>query len=153
MNSMYDFIKDFISKGDYKLDELEVKIKKLFILGDLTEAEMDELLTLAAESVRDEAQVDLFQMVVDLQHRVRNLETKDFPVWTKGYVTAKNEIVKFDVDGNGEYELCMYAGGRESTTLAVGQINGWYLVTPDGTKTHVLKRNEDKVTYTITPLA
>ena len=151
--TMYEYVKNFLSTSDYNYDDVEDRIKKLYASCDLTEAEKDELLALAAEKVNNAAQVDLFAMVVDLQHRVRALETKDFPVWTKGYVTNKNEIVKFDIDGDGEYELCMYAGSRENTTLAVGQINGWYLVNPDGTKTHKLKRNEDKVTYTITPVA
>jgi hypothetical protein len=150
---MYEYVKNYLSTSDYNYDDVEDRIKKLYGSCDLTEAEKDELLALAAEKVNNAAQVDLFAMVVDLQHRVRALETKDFPVWTKGYVTNKNEIVKFDIDGDGEYELCMYAGSRENTTLAVGQINGWYLVNPDGTKTHKLKRNEDKVTYTITPIA
>ena len=151
--TMYEYVKNYLSTSDYNYDDVEDRIKKLYASCDLTEAEKDELLALAAEKVNNAAQVDLFAMVVDLQHRVRALETKDFPVWTKGYVTNKNEIVKFDIDGDGEYELCMYAGSRENTTLAVGQINGWYLVNPDGTKTHKLKRNEDKVTYTITPIA
>ena len=151
--TMYEYVKNYLSTSDYNYDDVEDRIKKLYASCDLTEAEKDELLALAAEKVNDAAQVDLFAMVVDLQHRVRTLETKDFPVWKKGYVTNKNEIVKYDIDGDGEYELCMYAGSRENTTLAVGQINGWYLVNPDGTKTHKLKRNEDKVTYTITPIA
>lgn len=151
--TMYEYVKNYLSTSDYNYDDVEDRIKKLYASCDLTEAEKDELLALAAEKVNNAAQVDFFAMVVDLQHRVRALETKDFPVWTKGYVTNKNEIVKFDIDGDGEYELCMYAGSRENTTLAVGQINGWYLVNPDGTKTHKLKRNEDKVTYTITPIA
>ena len=151
--TMYEYVKNYLSTSDYNYDDVEDRIKKLYASCDLTEAEKDELLALAAEKVNDAAQVDLFAMVVDLQHRVRTLETKDFPVWKKGYVTNKNEIVKYDIDGDGEYELCMYAGSRDNTTLAVGQINGWYLVNPDGTKTHKLKRNEDKVTYTITPVA
>lgn len=151
--TMYEYVKNYLSTSDYNYDDVEDRIKKLYASCDLTEAEKDELLALAAEKVNNAAQVDIFAMVVDLEHRVRALETKDFPVWTKGYVTNKNEIVKFDIDGDGEYELCMYAGSRENTTLAVGQINGWYLVNPDGTKTHKLKRNEDKVTYTITPVA
>jgi len=151
--TMYEYVKNFLSTSDYNYDDVEDRIKKLYASCDLTEAEKDELLALAAEKVNNAAQVDLFAMVVDLQHRVRTLETKDFPVWKKGYVTNKNEIVKYDIDGDGEYELCMYAGSRDNTTLAVGQINGWYLVNPDGTKTHKLKRNEDKVTYTITPVA
>ena len=149
--TMYEFIVDYIGKGDYKLEELELKIKKMFILGDLTEAEMDELLTLAADSVDNSAQVDLFQMVVDLQHRVEALETADFPVWKAGYVTKKGEIVKFDLDGDGVLDYCMYAGGRSETSLSIGKIDGWFKVTSAGVKTHIITRNADK-TYTLTPV-
>ena len=150
--TMKEFIAQVIAKGDYKLDELEVKIKKLYVLGDLTESEMDELLLLAANSVDNSAQVDLFAMIVDLQHRVEALETADFPVWKSGYVTKRGEIVKFDLDGDGTLDYCMYDGGRTETSLAVGKINGWYKVTSAGVKTHSITRNSDG-TYTLTALA
>ena len=150
--TMKEFIAQVIAKGDYKLDELEVKIKKLYVLGDLTESEMDELLLLAANSVDNSAQVDLFAMIVDLQHRVEALETADFPVWKSGYVTKRGEIVKFDLDGDGTLDYCMYDGGRTETSLAVGKINGWYKVTSAGVKTHSITRNSDG-TYTLTALS
>jgi len=149
--TMFDFIKQVIAKGGYNLDELEQKIKKLFVLGDISESELDELLALAADSVDNSAQVDLFAKVVDLEHRVEALETADFPVWTAGYVTKKNEIVKFDLDGDGVLDYCMYAGGRSETALSVGKIDGWYKVTSAGVKTHIITRNADK-TYTLTPV-
>ena len=43
---MFDVIKSAISAGGYKLADMQYKIKKLYVLGDLTEAEMDELLAL-----------------------------------------------------------------------------------------------------------
>ena len=148
--TMYEFIVDYIGKGDYKLEELELKIKKMFILGDLTEVEMDELLTLAADSVDNSAQVDMFAKLVDLEHRVEALETADFPVWKAGYVTRRGEIVKFDLDGDGVLDYCMYAGGRSETSLSIGKIDGWYKVTSTGTKTDIITRNSDG-TYTLTP--
>jgi hypothetical protein len=149
---MKEFIEQVIAKGDYKLDELEAKIKKLYILGDLTETEMDELLALAADSVDNSAQVDMFAMIVDLQHRVEALETADFPVWKAGYVTKKGEIVKIDLDGDGTLDYAMYYGGRSETSLSVGKINGWYKVTSAGVKTHTITRNSDG-TYTLTALS
>ena len=112
--TMYEFIVDYIGKGDYKLEELELKIKKMFIL------------------------------------RVEALETADFPVWKAGYVTQRGEIVKFDLDGDGVLDYCMYAGGRSETSLSIGKINGWYKVTSTGTKTDIITRNSDG-TYTLTP--
>lgn len=149
--NMKEFIEQVIAKGDYKLDELETKIKKLYILGDLTESEMYELLALAANSVDNSAQVDMFAMIVDLQHRVEALETADFPVWKSGYVTKKKEIVKIDLDGDGTLDYAMYDGGRSETSLSVGKINGWFKVTSAGVKTHTITRNSDG-TYTLTAL-
>lgn len=123
----------------------------MYILGDLTEAEMDELLTLAADSVDNSAQIDMFALIVDLQHRVEALETADFPVWKAGYVTKKGEIVKVDLDGDGTLDYAMYDGGRSETALAVGRIDGWYKVTSAGVKTHTITRNSDG-TYTLTAL-
>lgn len=148
--TMRDFIEQVIAKGDYKLDEMETKIKRLYVLGDLTESEMEELLVLAANSVDNSAQVDMFAMIVDLQHRVEALETADFPVWKAGYVTRRGEIVKFDLDGDGVLDYCMYAGGRSETSLSIGKIDGWYKVTSTGTKTDIITRNSDG-TYTLTP--
>ena len=148
--TMRDFIEQVIAKGDYKLDEMETKIKRLYVLGDLTESEMEELLALAANSVDNSAQVDMFAMIVDLQHRVEALETADFPVWKAGYVTKRGEIVKFDLDGDGVLDYCMYAGGRSETSLSIGKIDGWYKVTSSGTKTDIITRNSDG-TYTLTP--
>ena len=149
--TMKKFIEQVIAKGGYKLDELETKIKKLYILGDLTESEMNELLALAANSVDNSAQVDMFAMIVDLQHRVEALETADFPVWKSGYVTKKKEIVKIDLDGDGTLDYAMYDGGRSETSLSVGKINGWFKVTSAGVKTHTITRNSDG-TYTLTAL-
>lgn len=150
--TMKEFIEQVIAKGDYKLDELEIKIKRLYVLGDLTESEMDELLALAADSVDNSAQVDMFAMIVDLQHRVEALETADFPVWKAGYVTKKGEIVKIDLDGDGTLDYAMYYGGRSETSLSVGKIDGWYKVTSAGVKTHTITRNSDG-TYTLTALS
>ena len=150
--TMKEFIEQVIAKGDYKLDELEIKIKRLYVLGDLTESEMDELLALAADSVDNSAQVDMFAMIVDLQHRVEALETADFPEWKPGYVTKKGEIVKIDLDGDGTLDYAMYYGGRSETSLSVGKIDGWYKVTSAGVKTHTITRNSDG-TYTLTALS
>lgn len=149
--TMKEFIEQVIAKGGYKLDELETKIKKLYILGDITESEMDELLTLAADSVDNSAQVDMFTMIVDLQHRVEALETADFAIWKAGYVTKKKEIVKIDLDGDGTLDYAMYDGGRSETSLSVGKINGWFKVTSAGVKTHTITRNSDG-TYTLNAL-
>lgn len=53
---MFDIIKSAISAGGYKLTEIQHKIKKLYILGDLTETQMDELLAMASGGVSSDAE-------------------------------------------------------------------------------------------------
>lgn len=148
---MNDFIKSVIEAGGYSLSDIEVKIKKLYVLGDLTSEEMDELLLLAANNVDNSAQIDLFEKMVDLEHRLVALETKDFAVWKPGYVTRKGEIIKIDLDGDDEYDYAMYYGGRSETSLGVGKIDGWYKVTSTGVKTHTITRNSDG-TFSLTEI-
>lgn len=148
---MKNFIKSLIESGNYVLEEIESKIKKLYLLGDLTEADMEELLALAANNVDNSAQIDLFAKIVDLEHRIIALETADYAVWKAGYVTKKKEIVKIDLDGDGELDFAMYDGSRSETSLGVGKVDGWYKVTSDGTKTHIITRDVDK-TFILTEI-
>lgn len=148
---MKEFIRSIIASGDYILEDLEHKIKKLYVYGDLTEADADELLALAANSVDNSEQVDVYAKLVDLEHRIVALETADFAVWKAGYTTRKGEIVKIDLDGDGEYDFAMYDGGRSETALGVGKIDGWYKVTSAGVKTHVITKDTDG-TFVLTPV-
>lgn len=135
---MYDIIKNYIKTETYNLDDLTRKIDKMFIEDKLTEAERDELILLATENARDSAQVDLFNKIVDLEHRIVVLEsamttTEPEPVvWYSGYVTKKNEVVKYDYDKDGNLDLLRYDGGREYTALGPGKIDGWHVVDKDG---------------------
>lgn len=148
---MKEFIESIIESGDYKLEELELKIWKMFLIGQLTEEEAIALRTEAAEKAVNAKQVDLFAKVVDLEHRIEALETADFAIWKQNYVTRKKEIVKIDLDGDGVLDYAMYDGGRSETSLSVGKIEGWYKVTSAGVKTHTITRNADK-TFTLTPI-
>ena len=50
-----------IKSGNYNLDELSVKLDKMYIEGKLTEAERDELLLMATDGAKDSAQIDLYE--------------------------------------------------------------------------------------------
>lgn len=121
-----------IKSGNYNLDELSVKLDKMYIEGKLTEAERDELLLMATDGAKDSAQIDLYEKIVDLEHRIVALETKDIPEWYAGYVTRKGETVKFDYDGDGTLDLLRYDGGRNETALSPGKIDGWHVVDSEG---------------------
>lgn len=79
---MYEVLKSVISAGGYKLTEIQHKIKKLYVLGDLTEAQMDELLVMASGGVSTDAErpetLKLIQTLAEeieaLKARVKALE-------------------------------------------------------------------------------
>lgn len=127
-----EIFKTVILNGNYNLDELTLKLDKMFIEGKLTEADRDELLLIATENVNDSAQIDFYQKLVDLEHRIVALETKDFVEWKSGYVTKKGETVKFDYDNDGTLDLLRYDGGRSETSLKPGKIDGWHVVDSEG---------------------
>lgn len=59
--------------------------------------------------------------------------------------------MRFDVTGDGEYDLCRYDGGREHTSLSIGKIEGWVMVDREGNATHTITRDTSGG-YVITPI-
>lgn len=53
---MYDIIQSVIKAGNYKLADIQYKIKKMYLLGDITEDQMSNLLSKAAEGVSTDAE-------------------------------------------------------------------------------------------------
>lgn len=129
---MYQYLKSFIATGAFSLEDITYKLDKMYIESKITETERDELLSLAAEKAVDSRQIDLFEKVVALEHRILALETKDIPVWENGYTTNKGETVKFDYDEDGVLDLLRYDGGRSYTSLKPGKIDGWHVVDSEG---------------------
>lgn len=128
---MKEFIESVIRTGNYVLSEMEERIQKMYVLGKLTTAELEELLALAAENARDSMQIDVAAKIKDLEDRIYALEhpaAPDFPVWMSGYVTKKGETVQYDYNGDGTMDLLRYDGGRSETALRPGKIDGWHVV-------------------------
>lgn len=147
------YVENVISRHDYVLSEMEDRINKLWIDAKLTDAERDELMILAAENVDDALQVDVVAKLADLDARVFALENpvEQYEIWYNGKTTVKKEIVRWDVTGDGEYDLCQFDGGNSYTSLKVGRINGWYLLNAQLERTHEIHLNDDG-TYTLTPI-
>ena len=132
---MKDFIESVIRTGNYVLSEMEERIQKMYVLGKLTTAELEELLALAADNARDSMQIDVTAKLKELEDRIYVLEHPAepvYPVWTAGYVTRKGEIVQYDYDGDGQMDLLRYDGGRSETALRPGKIDGWHVVNSSG---------------------
>ena len=132
---MKEFIESVIRTGNYVLSEMEERIQKMYVLGKLTTAELEELLALAANNARDSMQIDVTAKLKELEDRIYVLEhpsMPDFPVWVAGYVTKKGETVQYDYDGDGTMNLLRYDGGRAETALRPGKIDGWHVVNAQG---------------------
>ena len=140
-----EFFVAAIGRGGYELAVMEARIDKCWIEGRLTDADREELLPLAAERADDRYQVDVMARLADLEHRVWELEhpVEQYATWVPGYQTQQHEIVRFDVTGDGEYDLCRYDGGRSYTALGIGKIEGWHLTDREGNATHTITRDSD----------
>lgn len=128
-------ISEYIQTGVYNYSELEGRLDVIFVEGKITQEERDELLTLAANSAQDSAQINVVGKLKELEDRVYALENPvdpDYPIYVPGYVTKKSEIIRFDYNGDGTYDLLRYDGGRAETSLSPGKIDGWHVVDKDG---------------------
>ena len=137
MTNLINAISDYIKTGLYNYTDLENRLDILFAEGKLTKEERDELLGMAADSAQASAQMDVVEKISDLERRVFALEHKEeaepiFPVWVPGYTTKKGEIVRYDYDKDGNYDLLRYDGGRALTALSPGKIDGWHVVDENG---------------------
>lgn len=74
---MINIIKSVISSGNYKLNEIYRKIKKFYAMGDITEVEMDELLSLASGGVSSDAErPEVLAMLHTLADRIAALTVR-----------------------------------------------------------------------------
>ena len=72
---MYKIIKGVIASGGYKLTDIQNKIKKLYILGDLEEGQMDELLAMTQQNASADSERPVtLALIRDLASRVEELE-------------------------------------------------------------------------------
>jgi hypothetical protein len=153
---MIDFegiIRNYIMAGDYVLESVEQRINTLWVEGKLTDEQRADLLALAAENARDVFQVDVLAKLASLESRVYDLEhpTDIYEIWKPGKVTAKGEIVRYDVTGDGELDLCQYNGGRASTSLSIGKIDGWNLLDRELNIVATITKDADG-NFVITPI-
>lgn len=141
---MREFLESVINTGNYKLSDMENRIKRLFATGDLSEQDMVELLDLAAEKADDGKQIDVSAVLGDLETRVAALESKGVCVWVPGMTTLKGQTVLYDVIKEGRMRYCRYDGGRASTALSPGKIDGWVVLSAAGGEvTHTVEKDEN----------
>ena len=145
---MYEIIKGIINSRNYNLSDLEERICKLYALGKLTDEQMEELLNLAGEQADDNKQIDVAERIADIERRLNIIESKGLVVWVNGTITAKGQTVLFDIDNDGILDMCMYGGGRATTSSKPGNITGWYKVNSDGVPTHTITKVDGQIVLT-----
>ena len=153
MIDFYGIIRNFIASGDYVLEDIEGRINTLWVEGKLTDEQRAELLDLAAQNAKDVFQVDVLAQLADLNQRVYLLEhpVDQYVIWTAGYQTNQHEIVRYDVTGDGELDLCQYNGGRSYTGLSIGKIEGWNMLDRELNIVATITRDADGG-YVVTPI-
>lgn len=141
---MYEFLKSLIAAGGYRLDAMEKTIERHYVRGDLTEEQRVELLQLAADNADESKEINVLDILADLEQRVSRLESAGVVVWTSGHITAKGETVLYDIIREGKLRYLRYDGGRASTTLAPGKINGWVVLdSAGGAVTHTVEKDAE----------
>lgn len=141
---MYEFIKSLILADNFRLDAMERTIERHYVRAELTDSERVELLNLAADHADDSKEIDVLAILADLEQRVARLESAGVVVWTSGHITAKGETVLYDILNEGQLRYCRYDGGRASTSLRPGKIDGWVVLSSAGGEvTHRVEKDED----------
>lgn len=144
MSNTYDIYKTVINGGAFILTDIESKLEASWIEGKLTLEEKVELLSLAADCADDSRQIDIAAVLADLESRIAALESAGVVVWTSGHVTQKGETVLYDIIKEGHYRYCRYDGGRASTALSPGKIDGWVVLSgAGGNVTHTVQKDEN----------
>lgn len=77
MFSVYSVLKNTISEGKYKLEEVLNRIKRFYISGDLDESQMDELLQMASTGATADAErPELVKLIETLAEKITALEAR-----------------------------------------------------------------------------
>ena len=152
MLNYYEALKTTIQRGEYLLDEMESRVERCWLDMRITMEQRDELLALAAECARDEYQIDIVAKLADHDARLAALENPatEYPIWQQGQVSERGVVYRFDVTGDGELDLVRYDGGRASTSLSIGKIEGWHLLNAQLENIATITRDGSE--YIITPI-
>lgn len=141
---MREFIESVIKTGNYVLVDMEQRIQKMYVMGKITEEDLVALTEMAAEYADDSKQIDITAVLADLEARIAVLESAGVVVWKSGMSTAKGQTVLYDIIKEGTLRYCRYDGGRASTSLSPGKIDGWViLASAGGEVTHRVEHDED----------
>lgn len=138
---MFDVIKSVISNGGYKLTDIQAKVKKFYMMGDLTEEQMAELLAMASGGVSADAErpetLKLIQALAEeieaLKGRVEALEgggaedPQTYPEWKPWDGISKDYQNGAIVSHNGKLWRSVFDGQNVWEPGTLGTENMWVI--------------------------
>lgn len=144
---MFEVIKGVIYSGGYKLSELRHKIQKLYVLGDLTEEQMEELLVMASTGISADAErPELLSIVKNLSERLNAVEERlkaleggntetdteatDHPAWKPWDGVSADYQNGAVVSHNGELWESVFGGQNVWEPGTAGTEGLWVKYTP-----------------------
>ena len=111
---MYEIVKAVVMKGRYELTDMLRKVDILWVQGELTEQQKEELAALAREHADPAMTATLRKRVEDLEGRVAALEQggagEEFPAYAEGHVYRDGDRVSFE----GKHYVCALPEGVEA---------------------------------------
>ena len=147
------YVETVILRGTFVLSEMEDKINKLWVEGKLTDADREALLPMAAEHADDVFQTDVLERLAKVEQDIYELKfpTDIYPIYERGQTSIKGQVYRADVTGDGELDLVRYDGGRASTSLSIGKIEGWHMLDRELNVIATISKDADG-NYVITPV-
>lgn len=142
---MYSTIKDVISSGSFKLAEIQQRVKKLYIWGDLTEEQADELIKMAQEKASAayerpevmtilrnlDARIKVIEKKLSAQENVPSGEPREYETWV-AWDGISNKYQKGVVVSHGDkLWQSVFNGQNVWEPGAVGTENMWVEYTPE----------------------
>ena len=128
---MYDIVKSVILSKDYELKDMLKKINTIWVQGDLTDEQYNELLELARTNADTTHSVDVMKKLNDLEKRVSMLEHKletepgeEYPEYVPGKWYYKDDKITF----NEKHYICTAPDGVVCTWNPDEYPNYWKLV-------------------------
>lgn len=148
---MYEIIKNVIAAGGFKLADIQHKIKKLYVMGDITEEQLDELLQMASGGVSPDAErPETLAMMKNLSERMDGLEARlkalegdaeeepgngaevlEFPVWEPWDGISNKYQTGAIVQHNERLWKSIFNGQNVWEPGAAGTANLWVEYNPD----------------------
>ena len=127
---MCDIIKNVIDSGRFELVDILKKIDTIWLQGDITEEQRDELVELAREKADISQEVDILTKLEDHEQRLRKLEeggsepSDEYPEYIVGHWYYKDDKITF----NGKKYICIAPEGQVCTWSPDDYPAYWQLV-------------------------